>query len=190
MLGLAHVVADSASPRLPHARLPGWLVGLALFVSACGDDKEPPPPLDPPALEIVALRAVGGGSWTPGSSKPLELGCAPSPVLVELGPATAEAEIDDWILRPPANCGGQRQCGFVSLTLDPSSDDATTVDSAATTVQVDISTAGEHVIVAEFRATDGSSPAPDGGRVISEQKLTVVVPSESDCAEDSDESPE
>jgi hypothetical protein len=177
-------------PSLRHGAIPTtpgrpvtWLFApLAAITSACGDDKPPAPPPEPPALEIQAVRAIGGSSWSPGGDKPLELGCTPSPVLVELGPSDAQNRIGDWILRPPADCGGERKCGFVTVIVDPSNEDASTVDSASTAVQVELSSAGKHIILAELRAENGSGVATDGGRVTCQETLTVVLPRDSDCS--------
>jgi hypothetical protein len=155
---------------------------LTLVLFACSEDKAPPAPPDPPALEIQSVRAIGGGSWSPGSDKPLELGCAPSPALVELGPSSVEGQIGDWILRPPGNCGGENQCGFVSVTVDPSNEGAIPVDSASTWVQVEL-TPGKHVILAELRGNDGGGVAAEGGRITCQETVHVEAPSESACAD-------
>ena len=173
----------SAVCRLPWAGQTGRLsASLALLMFACSEDKPPPAPPEPPSLKVEAVHAIGGGSWSPGSDKPLELGCAPSPVLVELGPSRATGQIDDWILRPPGDCGGESRCGFVSVTVDPSSEGARPVDSASTWVQVEL-TPGKHVIFAEFRGDDGGGVAAEGGRVTCQEKLSVAAPSESECAD-------
>ncbi|MBN1607886.1 MAG: hypothetical protein JW940_14710 [Polyangiaceae bacterium] len=154
----------------------------ALLLLACSEDKKPAPPPEPPALEIQQVRAIGGGTWSPGSDQPLELGCAPSPVLVELGPSSSKGQIGDWILRPPGDCGGEARCGFVSVTVDPSSEDASPVDSAASSVQIEL-TAGTHVIFAEFRGNDGGGVAAEGGRVTCQEELRVEAPRDSECAD-------
>jgi hypothetical protein len=185
MPGFSHTfVAVGAVPiRSLRAGQAGWpSVLLALLVSACSEDKPPPPPPEPPVLEIQKLHAMGGGTWSPGSDQPLELGCAPSPVLVELGPDSSDGQIGDWILRPPGDCGGESRCGFVSVTVDPSSEDSNPVDSASAWVEVEL-TAGTHVIFAEFRGDDGAGVATDGGSVTCQEKVRVVDPSDGECAD-------
>jgi hypothetical protein len=173
----------AAVARLLRAGRADWLaLPCVLLAVACSEDKPPPPPPDPPALEIAAVHAIGGSTWSPGSGKPLELGCAPSPVLVELGPTQEEGQVDGWILRPPGDCGGEARCGFVSVTVDPSNEDARPVDSSSNWVQVEL-TEGKHVIFAEFRGNDGGGLAAEGGRVTCQEKLGVAAPNEGECAD-------
>jgi hypothetical protein len=173
-----------APSKCPFSRVRAqWLLLPCIALAfACSNEEPAPKPTEPPPLRIQAVRAIGGGDWSPGGSEPLKLGCGASPVFVEFGPRHGDGDIGDWILRPPAACAGQKACGFLSVTIDPSSKDPTAVDSSSATVQVDLSTAGKHVIFAELRKEDGGGCAIDGGSVTCKETLNVVVPSDSECA--------
>jgi hypothetical protein len=69
----------------------------------------------------------------------------------------------------------------VSVTLDPGSDQETTVDSASRTIAITLSGPGDHRLFVEFRNDDGSSPDLDGGAVTVELDFVAEHPSEDDC---------
>ena len=109
------------------------------------------------------------------------LACGGAEILVEIGPGDSADDIDGWLLRPPGDCGGETRCGFVSLRVDPDTDQETTIDSAARTVAVTLSGPGEHRLQVEFRTDDGGSPDVDGGQVSVELDFVAELPSEDDC---------
>jgi hypothetical protein len=168
------------SLRRPATTL-GRLSSVVALVSGCGDDPPAPPP-EPPQVAVEALEAIGGGRWSPQDDESLVLACEGNHLLVELGPGESADEIDEWVLRPPGTCGGEKRCGFVSLTLDPETDEATTVDAASTTVEMTLSGPGSHQLVVEFRKDDGSSPDVDGEPVTVEVNFSAVLPPDGECS--------
>ncbi len=115
---------------MPKRRL--LVAGLGLVaVVACGTTKHKAPPPPPPTLAITAIGAVGGTSLALesttlaadgslasqcGGACCVEVGTDAIPTVV----VTATLSDPNFLLRPPGMCGGNTQCGYLALEVDPS----------------------------------------------------------------------
>lgn len=153
-----------------RSALPLSLACLCLLAACSNGDSGAPVSPGNVFLEITALRPRGGDVWlpprAPDPADPSDEGSPgdPEPILIgcdrRLG---VDARLKYFSLRAPDACGGNLQCGYLVIEIDPSdAGSAASAYAAASSLFVDLGDldhagklAGEHIIRPRLSQADG-----------------------------------
>jgi hypothetical protein len=155
-----------------RSALPLWLACLCSVAACSNDDSSAPISPGNVFLEITALHPRESDVWLPprapdpanpadvgyaGDSGPLVIGCDR-----RLG---VDTQIEHYYLRAPDACGGNVQCGYLVIDIDPTdmdTDAAASAYAAAPSVFVDLGPLdragkleGDHTIRPRLAQTNG-----------------------------------
>jgi hypothetical protein len=134
---------------------------LCAVALSCGDDEPTKEPLAPPGPASVEIRAfIGAGSERFGRSD------ADAVVVECTGLLAVELRLENWLLRPPRNCGATPQCGHVLVSVGD-----VEIEASTSTVVVPLgdAAAGSHRVRAELMLGDRTPFLGEGGEPVTDE---------------------
>lgn len=128
-----------------RSALPLWLAALCCLPACNKNDTEAPVSPGDVFLEITALHPRASDVWLPprapdpavagdeghtGDAEPVVIGCDRR--------VGVDIHVEYWYLRAPDACGGQLQCGYAALDVDPGTESSTSTYAAAPSFYLDL----------------------------------------------------
>jgi hypothetical protein len=161
-------------------------ISVACGLAACSDDddSDSSTPTEPPTLEILRFR-TSDGATSDADVEHLSLPCDRE-LAVVVGPQTVPGQLDNWLLRPPDNCGSTSNCGYFVASVESRTDseDAVSTSSAATTIPMDLSALrgeGDYLVHVELRQGETGEPfLVDGEPVTAEVTVSFDLATQCD----------
>ena len=154
---------------MKHSHALSVAAGLLLaLVLSCGDEEEDDKPLPPPgpaSLTIAGFIGASSERYSREEANEIRLDCS--------GLLAVELSEENWLFRPPGNCGATPQCGPVAIIVDDLLVEAST---KTVVVQLGENAAGPHRVRAELRSDDHSAFIGDAGTPVADElDITVSV---------------
>jgi hypothetical protein len=153
--------------RLPYPlAAAAGLLFVSIAIVSCSDEEsstEAVAPEGPAAVAIEAFIGANSQSFARGEASAITVDCS--------GNLAVDLVLENWLLRPPGNCGATAQCGHVAVTVGD-----VLVEAATEVVLVPLGDAAEgtHHVSVELRLDDHSTFLGDAGTPVTDA-LEITV---------------